>query len=85
VVNIPSGCRGTYQAAGLMAPYLQGLGINVIELLPVHETDNDTIPTTTSGGNYWGYMTDGYFAPDRHYACNRAPGGGNRGRGPRQR
>jgi glycogen operon protein len=75
VVNIPSGCRGTYQAAGLMAPYLQGLGINVIELLPVHESDNDTIPLDHSGGNYWGYMTDGYFAPDRHYACNRAPGG----------
>jgi glycogen operon protein len=75
VVNVPAGCRGTYQAAGLMAPYLQGLGINVIELLPVHETDNDTIPLDRSGGNYWGYMTDGFFAPDRHYACNRAPGG----------
>ncbi|HEY0480489.1 MAG TPA: alpha-amylase family glycosyl hydrolase [Kofleriaceae bacterium] len=75
VVNIPSGCRGTYQAAGLMAPYLQGLGVNVIELLPVHESDNDTIPLTQSGGNYWGYMTDGYFAPDRHYACDRSPGG----------
>ena len=75
VVNIPSGCRGTYQAAGLMAPYLQGLGVNVIELLPVHESDNDTIPLDHSGGNYWGYVTDGYFAPDRHYACDRSPGG----------
>lgn len=75
VVNVPSGCRGTYQAAGLMAPYLQGLGINVIELLPVHESDNDTIPLSQSGGNYWGYMTDGFFAPDRHYACDRSPGG----------
>ncbi|HEY0190254.1 MAG TPA: alpha-amylase family glycosyl hydrolase [Kofleriaceae bacterium] len=75
VTNIAASCRGTYQAAGQMAPYLKGLGINVIEFLPVHESDNDTIPTTTSGGNYWGYMTDGFFAPDRHYACNRAPGG----------
>jgi glycogen operon protein len=75
VVNIPSNCRGTYQAAGLMAPYLKGIGINVIELLPVHESDNDTIPLTQSGGNYWGYMTDGFFAPDRHYACNRSLGG----------
>jgi glycogen operon protein len=75
VVNIPSGCRGTYQAAGLMAPYLQGLGINVIELLPVHELDNDAIPLTQSGGNYWGYVTDGYFAPDRRYACDRSFGG----------
>jgi glycogen operon protein len=75
VVNIPDGCRGTYQAAGLMAPYLQGLGVNVIELLPVHESDNDTIPLTHSGGNYWGYVTDNFFSPDRHYACDRTPGG----------
>lgn len=75
VVNIPAGCRGTYKAAGMMAPYLQGLGINVIELLPVHESDNDAIPLDHAGGNYWGYMTDGYFAPDRHYACDRTPGG----------
>jgi glycogen operon protein len=75
VVNMPVGCRGTYLAAGLMAPYLQGLGINVIELLPVHETDNDTIPLDRSGGNYWGYQTDGFFAPDRRYACDRSLGG----------
>ena len=25
--------------------------------------------------NYWGYMTLAYFAPDRRYASNRAPGG----------
>ena len=75
VVDVPASCRGTYQAAGLMAPYLQGLGINVIELLPVHESDNDTIPLDHAGGNYWGYVTDDYFAPDRHYACDRSPGG----------
>jgi glycogen operon protein len=75
VVNTPADCRGTYRAAGLMAPYLQGLGINVIELLPVHESDNDTIPLDRAGGNYWGYVTDGFFAPDRHYACDRSPGG----------
>jgi glycogen operon protein len=75
VVNIPASCRGTYRAAGLMAPYLQGLGINVIELLPIHETDNDAIPLDRAGGNYWGYMTEGFFAPDRRYACDRSPGG----------
>jgi isoamylase len=75
VVDIPASCRGTYRAAGMMAPYLQGLGINVIELLPIHESDNDAIPLDAAGGNYWGYMTDGFFAPDRHYACDRSPGG----------
>jgi len=75
VVNMPSGCLGTYKAAGMMAPYLQGIGINVIELLPIHETDNDAIPLNRSGGNFWGYMTDGFFAPDRHYACDKSLGG----------
>jgi glycogen operon protein len=78
VVDIPADCRGTYRAAGLMAPYLQGLGINVIELLPVHELDNDAIPLDRAGGNYWGYVTDGYFAPDRRYACDRSLGGATR-------
>jgi len=75
VVNIPEACRGTYSAAGLMAPYLKGLGVNVVELLPIQESDNDTISLDTAAGNYWGYVTDGYFAPDRHYACDRSLGG----------
>jgi glycogen operon protein len=75
VVNIPASCRGTYKAAGMMAPYLKGIGVNVIELLPIHEADNDTIPLAQTGGNYWGYVTDNFFSPDRHYACDRSPGG----------
>jgi glycogen operon protein len=77
VVDVPDACRGTYRAAGLMAPYLRGLGVNVVELLPVQESSNDTIATTaaTKDANYWGYVTDGYFAPDRHYACDRTLGG----------
>ena len=31
--------------------------------------------STSASGNYWGYVTDGYFAPDRHYACDRSLGG----------
>jgi isoamylase len=75
VVNVPEACRGTYRAAGLMAPYLQGLGVNVIELLPVHEFSNETNSQDTAKGNFWGYVTDGFFAPDRHYACDRSLGG----------
>jgi glycogen operon protein len=75
LVDVPDACRGTYRAAGLMAPYLAGLGVTVLELLPVQESSNDTIPASATGGNFWGYMTDGYFAPDRHYACDRSLGG----------
>ena len=73
--NIPSAEKGTYLAAGKMAPYLKAMGINTIELLPVHETANDLNSATTPAGNFWGYMTYGYFAPDRRYSYNKAYGG----------
>ena len=73
--NVPSALVGTYAGAGYMAGYLKDLGINTVEFLPVMDSDNDSNPTTQSGGNYWGYMTYGFFAPDRHYAYNKSFGG----------
>ncbi|HOS33956.1 MAG TPA: chitobiase/beta-hexosaminidase C-terminal domain-containing protein, partial [Spirochaetota bacterium] len=67
--------RGTYKAAGKMAKYLKALGYTTIELLPVHETANDINPADSPGGNYWGYMTYGYFAPDRRYSYDKTFGG----------
>ncbi len=87
VANIPDEFRGTYRGAGLMAPYLRALGITSVEFLPVHETANDLnseelAPDRTAvdppSGNYWGYMTYGYFAPDRRYAFDRSYGGPTR-------
>lgn len=78
VADIPDNKRGTYAGAALMAPYLKALGINTIELLPVHETDNDCNPDDGSGGNFWGYMTFGYFAPDRRYSSDKTYGGPTR-------
>ena len=75
VQNIPEAYRGTYKGATYMAPYLKALGINTIELLPVHETDNDANPTNGAGGNFWGYMTFDYFAPDRRYSYDKTAGG----------
>lgn len=73
--NVPDALRGTYAGAAYMAGYLRDLGFNTVEFLPIHETNNETSPTTSSGGNYWGYSTYGFFAPDRRYASNRAFGG----------
>ena len=70
VVNVPTEYRGTYKGAAYMAPYLKAIGINTIELLPVHETLNDI-----DGGNFWGYMTYGFFAPDRKYSYDKTYGG----------
>jgi isoamylase len=76
--SIPNGVRGTYAGAARKAPYLASLGITAVELLPVQETQNDAndnVPNSTAGQNYWGYVTLNYFAPDRRYASNKAPGG----------
>src|SRR5699024_574695 len=56
VVDIPNELRGTYRAAGMMAPYLKALGFTTIELLPVHETN---VSESGRAGltNQWGYMT----------------------------
>ena len=88
VVDIPDGLRGTYAGAGLMAGYLRALGFTTIELLPVHEFANDLNPSGSPGwdravdepphGNYWGYMTYGFFAPDLRYSSDKTPGGPTR-------
>jgi glycogen operon protein len=88
VQDVPDELRGTYAGAGRMAPYLRALGITAIELLPVHEFANDLNPEGSPGwdrdvdepphGNYWGYMTYGYFAPDLRYADDKTPGGPTR-------
>ena len=76
--SIATACQGTYRGAGLKASYLASLGITAVELQPVQETqndENDVIPNSDANQNYWGYMTENFFAPDRRYACNKAPGG----------
>lgn len=55
--------------------------MTAVEFLPVQETQNDANdvnPTSTSGDNYWGYMTLNWFAPDRRYSSDRTPGGPTR-------
>jgi glycogen operon protein len=76
--SLSSTIRGTYAGAGAKASYLATLGVTAVEFLPIQETQNDTIdldPTSTTGDNYWGYMTLNYFSPDRRYSSNKNPGG----------
>src|SRR5262249_10720558 len=72
--------RGTYAGAARKAAYLRDLGVTAIELLPIQEAQNDTndLVQGTAGDNYWGYATLAFFAPDRRYAMDRAPGGPTR-------
>jgi pullulanase len=43
--------------------YLAQLGVNAVELQPVHEFDN-----VTAEEYHWGYMTNNFFAPESSYA-----------------
>nr|MBA2745928.1 glycogen debranching enzyme GlgX [Flavisolibacter sp.] len=76
--EIPAAIRGTY--AGLAHPvtinYLKALGINAIELMPVHHFITDRHLRDNNLTNYWGYNTIGFFAPDvRFYSGNGISGG----------
>ena len=51
---------GTFRGIGEMAPYLQDLGVNAIELLPIHEKPLD--------GGYWGYNNIHFFVPELSYS-----------------
>ena len=64
---------GTYRGAVEKIPYLQRLGIEVVELLPVFQFDRQSAP----GGrpNYWGYEPVAFLAPHRAYSSNRGPPG----------
>ncbi len=55
---------GTF--AGMMEkiPYLQELGITVVELMPVFQRD-------PQDDDYWGYMPLNFFAPHAQYASTR--------------
>jgi glycogen operon protein len=67
---------GTYRGFIEKIPYLRDLGINAVELLPVHEMGEDLLGRSSiSGGelrNYWGYSTIGFCAPTGRYAVNAA-------------
>lgn len=77
VASIPEEYRGTYRGAAMMAPYLKALGINTLELLPVHET-NTSESARQGKTNSWGYMTLAFFAPNRLYSHDKSWGGPTR-------
>jgi isoamylase len=65
---------GTYAGLVEKIPYLQRLGVNCVELLPVFEFDEfgNSRPNPETGDlllNYWGYNTVGFFAPKAGYAA----------------
>jgi glycogen operon protein len=65
---------GTFTGIREKIPYLKKLGINCVELMPIHEFDEfeNSRVSPVSGKllmNYWGYSNVGFFAPKAGYAA----------------
>jgi glycogen operon protein len=56
--------RGTFAGLAEKIPYLKGLGITAVELMPVQQCDPQE-------GSFWGYMPLNFFSPDHRYASSK--------------
>jgi isoamylase len=71
---------GTYSGVVERLDYLQRLGVNALELMPVHEFNELEYYKVLPGSNeparvnYWGYSTVGYFAPMSRFSAATASG-----------
>jgi glycogen operon protein len=65
---------GTYLGFIEKIPHLLRLGINAVELLPVHESYAEDYIKEKGLTNYWGYNTLGFFAPESSYSTGSRPG-----------
>ncbi|MBI5016621.1 MAG: glycogen debranching protein GlgX [Deltaproteobacteria bacterium] len=65
---------GTYLGFVEKIPHLVALGVNAVELLPVHEFVVEDFLRERGRTNYWGYNTLGYFAPESSYGTGSWPG-----------
>jgi glycogen operon protein len=66
--------RGTFAALGhpMMIERLKRLGITAVELMPVQAFLQDRMLVEKGLGNYWGYNTLGFFAPEPRYLVDGA-------------
>jgi isoamylase len=67
--DVPPALRGTYAgvASEPILRHLTELGVDAVELLPVHQFVDDQHLQDRGLHNYWGYNTIGFFAPDNRY------------------
>ncbi|MCE5271980.1 glycogen debranching protein GlgX [bacterium] len=65
---------GTFEGLVEKIDYFKSLGITAVELLPVHEfNENELVLDNPLNGqrlrNFWGYSTVGFFAPNGRYSA----------------
>ncbi len=72
--DIPKWLRGTFSALALpqIIDHFCDLGVTAIELLPVHGFIDDRHLVAHGLGNYWGYNSISFFAPDPRYLSGEA-------------
>jgi isoamylase len=63
--------RGTYAGLIEKIPYLQDMGIKIVELMPVQQFDPQAAPVPHP--NYWGYQPLAFMAPHRAYSSRTDP------------
>jgi isoamylase len=61
--------RGTYVGLIEKFPYLEGLGVTAVELMPVFQFDEQDAPPGLK--NYWGYQPVSFFAPHSGYSLRK--------------
>ncbi|MFT4743401.1 MAG: isoamylase [Yoonia sp.] len=68
-LNVPEAIRGTYEglASDAMLEHLTSIGVQAVELLPVHSFVDDKFLNDRGLRNYWGYNSIGFFAPEPRY------------------
>ncbi|MDQ2825576.1 MAG: alpha-amylase family glycosyl hydrolase, partial [Actinomycetota bacterium] len=69
---------GTFRGVVEKIPYLVGLGVTAVELLPIYDFDESQIlraaPDGTPLRNFWGYDPYGHFAPQSSYCVEPEEG-----------
>jgi len=69
--GVTEGRRGTFAGLIEKIPYLQGLGITAVELLPVFQFDAQDCPPGRV--NYWGYAPVSFFSPHQSFSSRQDP------------
>ncbi|MEP5728627.1 MAG: glycogen debranching protein GlgX [Sulfitobacter sp.] len=66
---VPETMRGTYEglASEPMLAHLTSIGVQAVELLPVHSFVDDNFLVQRGLRNYWGYNSIGFFAAEPRY------------------
>ncbi|HSR72791.1 MAG TPA: glycogen debranching protein GlgX [Kiloniellales bacterium] len=69
---VPGRLRGTAAAFSIpeVVDHIRKLGVTAVELLPVQAYVNDRHLVERGLGNYWGYNTIGFFAPEPRYLAS---------------